>query len=351
MSLKLDKIIKEYPDFLIDVSFEAETGQILTLLGPSGCGKTTILHIIAGFIQPDRGRILLNNRDMTYLPPHMRKVGLVFQDYSLFPHMNVFNNIAFGLKMQRWNKKTMEDRVKELLHLIRLSRYEPRIVTELSGGEQQRVALARALAPNPDILLLDEPLSALDARLRKDLRKEIRRIQQELKITTIYVTHDQEEALAISDKIAIMDNGSVEQTGTPFDIYHKPTTRFVANFIGITNQIHARVSRQDGEYLILVSREGELRVKCGNHAKVGSRVMLFIRPEKCSISKKHHGTNAISGIITHCEFLGDSTSITLKSQQGLYTVKLGGALSCKTDEKMTFTFSPEDCWILNEEDN
>ncbi|GAH85320.1 unnamed protein product, partial [marine sediment metagenome] len=201
MSLRLDGIKKRYPDFKIDVSFNANDGEILTLLGPSGCGKTTTLHIIAGFIEPDEGRIFLNDNDVTYLPPHMRNVGLVFQDYALFPHMNVFSNIAFGLRMHGWSKKDMEKRVKNLLHLIRLLKYENRIVTELSGGEQQRIALARALAPNPDILLLDEPLSALDALLRKELRSEIKRIQRELKITTVYVTHDQEEALALSDKI------------------------------------------------------------------------------------------------------------------------------------------------------
>ncbi|RKX99958.1 MAG: ABC transporter ATP-binding protein, partial [Spirochaetes bacterium] len=214
MGLIVKKLQKAYPEFFMDISLEVKKGELLTLLGPSGCGKTTTLNLIAGFLNPDTGQIILNGEDITNLPPHKRKIGIVFQDYALFPHMNVYKNIAFGLKMSGIDEKRIRKRVEELLRLTKLESYEKRSVTTLSGGEQQRVALARALAPNPELLLLDEPLSALDAKLRKELRGEVRRIIKEIDLTTIYVTHDQEEAMALSDRIAVMKDGKIEQTGT-----------------------------------------------------------------------------------------------------------------------------------------
>ncbi len=346
MSLRLTGIKKHYPDFKIDISFNANDGEILTLLGPSGCGKTTTLHIIAGFIEPGEGRIFLNDHNVTYLPPHMRNVGLVFQDYALFPHMNVFSNIAFGLRMHGWSKKDMEKRVKNLLHLIRLPKYENRIVTELSGGEQQRIALARALAPNPDILLLDEPLSALDALLRKELRSEIKRIQRELKITTVYVTHDQEEALALSDKIVVINDGHVEQAGTSYDIYNRPKTRFVAHFVGITNMINARVTGSDGYFTELTSPEGSFTVHFPKKLARGSDVVLFVRPEKCLVKKDGKNMNTVSVRIINFEYLGDSTVITLSLKNHIFTAKLFGTSSFTVGETVKLTFAPEDCWIL-----
>ncbi len=348
MLLRLTGIKKHYSDFDIDLSFDAEHGQILTLLGPSGCGKTTTLHIIAGFIEPDRGKILLDNREITQIPPHRRNVGLVFQDYALFPHMNVFGNISFGLRMQRWGNIEINKRVKDLLHLIQLEGYEKRIVTDLSGGEQQRVALARALAPNPDILLLDEPLSALDARLRKDLRKQIRRIQRELHLTTVYVTHDQEEALAISDKIVIMNNGRVEQTGTTLDIYHRPKTKFVANFVGITNFIQARVTKKDGEYIELESPEGTLFIHYSREISIGADTLLLIRPEKCTLVHDRKNKNTVTGIIEDCEFLGDCTVLTVKLKKSTLTARLSDSSVCRIGDEIMISFSPEDCWILED---
>lgn len=345
MGLELHEIKKIYSDFTIELSFQASTGEILTLLGPSGCGKTTTLHIIAGFIQPDRGRILLNGSDMTNIPPHRRSVGLVFQDYALFPHMSVFGNVSFGLRMQGWERKRAEQRVKDLLRLVQLHGYERRIVTELSGGEQQRVALARALAPEPEILLLDEPLSALDARLRKELRGEIKRIQRELGITTVYVTHDQEEALALSDHIAVMNDGRVAQTGTPYDIYMRPEHSFVADFVGITNAISAQVSRREGDLLVLSSKEGELRVRCETDHTSGRRVTLYVRPEHFRVNGPDE-KNSISGSITNCEYLGDTTVVTLRSAHGQYTAKLFGTAHCRTGQTVHIAFSPDDCWIL-----
>jgi ABC-type Fe3+/spermidine/putrescine transport system ATPase subunit len=345
MGLELRKIKKTYPDFIIDLSFQASTGEILTLLGPSGCGKTTTLHIIAGFIMPDSGHILLNEADMTNIPPHRRSVGLVFQDYALFPHMSVFGNVSFGLRMQGWGKKKAEQRVKDLLSLVQLHGYERRIVTGLSGGEQQRVALARALAPEPEILLLDEPLSALDARLRKELRGEIKRIQRELGITTVYVTHDQEEALALSDHIAVMNDGRVAQTGTPYDIYMRPEHPFVADFVGTTNTISARVRGRDGDLLVLSSQEGELRVRCETDHTRGREVTLYVRPEHFRVNGPD-AKNSISGRITNCEYLGDTTVVTLQSAHAQYSAKLFGTAHCSTGQTVRITFSPEDCWII-----
>ena len=346
MSVQLQNITKRYPDFFIDVDFSAAKGEIVTLLGPSGCGKTTTLHIIAGFIPPDTGKIFLNGRDVTSLPPHGRRVGLVFQDYALFPNMNVHRNIAFGPRMQGWSNKQITSRVKELLSLIRLPGSEQRSVTELSGGEQQRIALARALAPNPELLLLDEPLSALDARLRKQLRSEIKRIQRELELTTIYVTHDQEEALAISDRVVVMQNGHIEQAGTSFDIYHRPKTRFVAEFVGITNMLAARVSGMKGRFVRLESLEGRFLAGFDGALESGQEVTLLVRPEKCTLNNENTGGNRVRGKITECEYLGDSTVISLVLKQALFRVKLFGPLSCRVGEEVQVSFLPEDCWIL-----
>jgi ABC-type Fe3+/spermidine/putrescine transport system ATPase subunit len=262
--------------------------------------------------------------------------------------MNVFGNISFGLRMQRWGKVEIKRRVKDLLHLIQLEGYEGRIVTDLSGGEQQRVALARALAPNPDILLLDEPLSALDARLRKELRKQIKRIQRELNLTTIYVTHDQEEALAISDKIVIMNNGRVEQAGTTFDIYHRPKTKFVANFVGITNFIQARVAKTDGKYLELDSSEGTFFIHYEREIPIGSNTTLVIRPEKCKIGDDRKYKNTVTGRIEECEFLGDSTVITVKLKNSKLTARLSEDSLCSVGDELKISFAPEDCWMLED---
>lgn len=346
MSLTLRDVKKSYPDFEIDVSFTAEKGELLTLLGPSGCGKTTTLHIIAGFILADRGEIIINRQSVNKQPPHMRRVGLVFQDYALFPNMNVSRNIAFGLRMHGWNKKETEKRVLELLHLIRLLGYEKRNVTELSGGEQQRVALARALAPGPRILLLDEPLSALDARLRKDLRSELKRIQRELHLTTVYVTHDQEEAFVLSDKIVVMREGHVEQIGNASDVYNRPETRFTADFVGMSNKISARVIRQNGETAELESTEGHFTVYFPGKLKTGLKVTILVRPEKCVLLKEKKGANAVTGMVKNYEYLGESTYLEVSAKNSMFTAKLPGKVSFTTGEKVSIGFSPEDCWIL-----
>lgn len=370
MSLELKNVIKQYPEFTMELSFRVETGELLTLLGPSGCGKTTTLHLIAGFIMPDSGSIEIDGIDITAIPPHFRRVGVVFQDYALFPNMNVYNNIAFGLRMHDWERAAIRKRVKELLELVKLEGFEKRTVTQLSGGEQQRVALARALATNPRLLLLDEPLSALDANLRKELRAEIKRIQRELNITTVYVTHDQEEALALSDRIALMHDGRIEQTGTPSDIYNCPETLFVANFMGMTNRIGGIVKQKIENRVELDTPEGKFYATLRDKINTGSSATLLFRPEHCRITQIEKATeikalqkpvaNSISGTITSCEYLGEKTLIQIETENGRY----GALLPCgshpeltprgsnpeqkklRIGNRVTIKVDPEDCWIL-----
>ena len=230
-------LVKQYPEFTLYLDCEVPQGSLTTLLGPSGCGKSTALSVITGIEDQQQGSIILAGRDISHVPPWDRNIGLVFQDYALFPHMSAGANIAYGLHIRSVSRQEIKRTVAHLLELIGLEGYEHRRINELSGGEQQRIALARALAPKPDLLLLDEPLSALDAKLRVRLRAEIQRIQRELGVTTIYVTHDQEEALDISDEIIVMNRGRIEQVGTPQEIYHKPQTLFCGTFIGTSSQI------------------------------------------------------------------------------------------------------------------
>ena len=372
MSLFLDKVRKRFPEFLLDVSMSAERGTLLALLGPSGCGKTTTLHIIAGFIEPESGSIALDGRSVVGLAPHLRGIGLVFQDYALFPNMDVRGNIAFGLEARGRGRAEVARRVGELLRLARLDGYERRKVTELSGGEQQRVALARALAPEPGLLLLDEPLSALDARLRKELRVEIRRIQRELGVTTVYVTHDQEEALAIADSVVVMRGGKVEQAGTPFEIYHRPVNGFVAGFVGISNRVSGRVTGRRGGVLTIKGPEGIFRARARGTSGVltgtagpalagtagpvltGTEVILVFRPEKCAIARAGgppaiRGANVIEGKVASCEYLGDSTLIEVRSGGGSYGVKVPGFAACGIGERVSVSFLPVDCWVLRKD--
>lgn len=242
--LTLSNIKKSFGSVQVvhDFNMAIEKGEFVSFLGPSGCGKTTVLRMIAGFEIPTGGSIVINGKDQTTLRPNQRNIGMVFQAYALFPNMNVYENVAFGLKVAGKPKAEIDARVKEMLQLIHLEHLADRYPYQMSGGQQQRVALARALAPKPEVLLLDEPLSALDAKIRVSLREEIRQIQQKLGITTIFVTHDQEEALSISDRIVVMNAGRADQIGSPFDIYNTPATRFVASFVGTLNLIDAIVA-------------------------------------------------------------------------------------------------------------
>ena len=284
-----------------DVSIAIEQGEFFTLLGPSGCGKTTLLRCIAGFETPTSGSIHLSGQDITYTPPNARPVNTVFQSYALFPHLSVADNIGFGLKMQGKPKAEVNKAVERVLALVKLEEFANRLPQQLSGGQQQRVALARALAPEPEVLLLDEPLSALDLKLRKEMQSELKRLQTETGITFIFVTHDQEEALTMSNRIGVMSAGALLQVGTPHDIYDRPVNRFVADFIGETNFLEGRV--EDAK--VRIGTGDLLAVPLDGHS---GTVTLAIRPEQVSVSAANGG---ISARIIDATYLGTDTHYTL----------------------------------------
>ncbi|MCJ8238734.1 ABC transporter ATP-binding protein [Peteryoungia algae] len=283
-----------------DFNMAIDQGEFISFLGPSGCGKTTVLRMVAGFETPSAGAIVIDGKDQTSLKPNQRNIGMVFQAYALFPNMNVFDNVAFGLKIAGQPKADIEKRVKEMLSLIHLDQLADRYPYQLSGGQQQRVALARALAPKPQVLLLDEPLSALDAKIRVSLREEIRQIQQQLGITTVFVTHDQEEALSISDRIVVMNAGKADQIGTPFEIYNRPTTRFVASFVGTLNVLDAVVTDQFAGIVRVGDRT--LAIKEAIPAANGSTIQLAMRPEAGMLAGADDAT--VHGRVTSSQFLG-----------------------------------------------
>ena len=274
--LTLSNIKKSFGSVQVvhDFNMAIEKGEFVSFLGPSGCGKTTVLRMIAGFEIPTGGSIVINGRDQTTLRPNQRNIGMVFQAYALFPNMNVYENVAFGLKVAGKPKAEIDARVKEMLQLIHLEHLADRYPYQMSGGQQQRVALARALAPKPEVLLLDEPLSALDAKIRVSLREEIRQIQQKLGITTIFVTHDQEEALSISDRIVVMNAGRADQIGSPFDIYNTPATRFVASFVGTLNLIDAIVADSSSNTI----QVGEQQITLQKPVNAANGCLLYTSP-------------------------------------------------------------------------
>ena len=299
--LSVKNINKYFGDFqaLKNVNFDVKEGEFVCILGPSGCGKTTLLRVIAGLESQSEGLINQNNKDISLLPPDQRDFGIVFQSYALFPNLSVKNNISFGLKTRKQNKETINKRVDELLKLVGLSDHINKFSAQLSGGEQQRVALARALAPSPGLLLLDEPLSALDAKVRQHLRLEIKNLQRQLGVTTIMVTHDQEEALTMADRIILMNNGVIEQEGSPQDLYSKPKTAFSANFIGTTNLFKAkRISDNSLEI------KGST-LECNESIK-DEFLTVTIRPEDIKIAQTGNEKNILKGTIKELEFLGSN---------------------------------------------
>lgn len=268
-----------------DVSFSVKKGEILSLLGPSGCGKTTVLKIVAGLVRPDSGSVLLSGRDITDLPPERRGFGMVFQNYALWPHMTVFDNVAFGLRMRRYSDAEIRKRVKEALELVRINGLENRYPSQLSGGQQQRVAIARAIAPNPEAILLDEPLSNLDAKLREELRHELRAIIKSIGITAIYVTHDQLEALSLSDRIAVMKDGRILQIGTPREVYEEPVDEFVATFLGESVPAKGSVKAVNGSKAVVELDDGmEVEGRAVHAVRPGDRALVIFRPESIAMS-------------------------------------------------------------------
>ena len=303
--LTLTNIQKSFGQVQVVKNFNMniEKGEFVSFLGPSGCGKTTVLRMIAGFETPTGGNLTINGKDQRPLKPNQRNIGMVFQAYALFPNMTVHDNVAFGLKVAKAPKSEIDSRVKEMLGLIKLDHLADRFPYQMSGGQQQRVALARALAVKPQVLLLDEPLSALDAKIRVSLREEIRAIQQKLGITTVFVTHDQEEALSISDRIVVMNGGKADQIGTPFEIYNTPATRFVASFVGTLNLIEAKVVDPAANRIAIGDQGITLRQSVATF-KAGDTVSLALRPEAGSLSDTIKSDTALTGQVASAHFLG-----------------------------------------------
>jgi len=332
-----------------DFDLHVEKGELVSFLGPSGCGKTTTLRMVAGFEVPAAGTIVLNGQDITNKTPNQRNVGMVFQAYALFPNMTVGDNIGFGLKVAKKSKEEITERVREMLGLIRMPELGNRYPYQLSGGQQQRVALARALAIQPQVLLLDEPLSALDAKIRVQLRAEIRAIQRKLGITAIYVTHDQEEALSISDRIVVMEAGNIEQIGTPFEIYNFPQTGFVANFVGTLNAVEAEVVDPTSNILrvdgVSLQAEGGLEGR-----RSGDKVMIAIRPERINFAAEQKKANLLDCTIENITFLGSIVRIQIvigRTRFYMDTFNNPHLALPKIGEKEQVTCSREAILILN----
>jgi putative spermidine/putrescine transport system ATP-binding protein len=330
-------------DFTLDI----EKGSLVSFLGPSGCGKTTTLRMIAGFEQLDTGTIQLDGSDITTVPPNRRDIGMVFQAYALFPNMTVRENIAFGLQMKKTSKMEIRKRVDAVLEMVRLQDTARRYPHQLSGGQQQRIALARALAVEPRVLLLDEPLSALDAEVRVVLRGEIRRIQSELAITTVYVTHDQEEALSISDKVVVMNKGLIEQVGTPEEIYRAPMTRFVATFIGTANQFYGVVVGKDSVDCTNVKLSVENLKDFSN----GQSVVVLVRPENIQVQSeqpKRSNWNIIQGEIETITFHGAITRLgaNVSGQRVVADITVANTEAVSLNQKIWLSFPSDACQVM-----
>jgi putative spermidine/putrescine transport system ATP-binding protein len=330
-----------------EFSLDITKGTLVSFLGPSGCGKTTTLRMIAGFEQPDGGTITLDGEDITRVPPNKRDIGMVFQAYALFPNMTVAENVAFGLKMNKTPSAERDRRVKEALEMVRLTQIAKRFPHQLSGGQQQRVALARALAVRPRVLLLDEPLSALDAEVRVALRGEIRRIQTQLAITTVYVTHDQEEALSISDKVVVMNMGRIEQIGTPEIIYRQPSTRFVASFIGTANQFHGKYDGKNQVQCEMVL----LNVGEQPTFSSGAEVVVLVRPESIQLKLERDsrpGSNSIQGVIETVTFHGAVTrlGVNIGDQRVVADVTISSGTPISLGEQVWLSFLNSSCQVM-----
>lgn len=354
-SVKIKNVSKTFGHIhgVKDLDLHIKAGEFFTFLGPSGCGKTTTLRMIAGFYYPTEGKILFDDFDVTRLQPNKRNIGMVFQNYALFPHMTVDENIAFGLQVRKFSKSEIKQKVDRIRGLVHLSQYGNRKINELSGGQQQRVALARALVIEPDILLLDEPLSNLDAKLREETRVEIKRIQSELGVTTIYVTHDQMEAMSMSDRIMVMENGNVRQIGTPQEIYNRPSNRFVANFIGETNLIEATIDAVNGDDiqvktasgLVLTGRKQQSSLTLTH--MIGDKVFISIRPESIN---QGTGENTLTGKISFVEFTGISVNYIVECLDFSLKVmitNMNGQLK-KIGEDITLNIAQDSLYFLGE---
>jgi spermidine/putrescine transport system ATP-binding protein len=338
-----------------DLTLEIREGEFLTLLGPSGCGKTTTMRMVAGFEEPDQGDILLRGEDVVGVPPNKRHVNMCFQNYALFPHMDVQQNIEYGLKLKNVGKEERARKVEEMLGIVRLEGYEHRRPGQLSGGQQQRVALARALVNEPAALLLDEPLGALDVKLRKQMQLELKRIQHELKTTFVYVTHDQEEALSMSDRIAVMNAGVVEHLGSPREVYERPATPFVADFVGVLNAAELTVSSVSGDRAVLTLNDHDRFVAPAQGLDLveGTPVLAAVRPERVSIKKGDADAgdgSRLSGTVSQVVYLGTLTQFFVDSATGrpfvVHELSTEGGEAVDAGDAVTLTWPAEDTSIL-----
>jgi spermidine/putrescine ABC transporter ATP-binding subunit len=350
--VKLDNIVKSYGSTVAvnDVSLDIKEGEFLTLLGPSGCGKTTTLRLISGFIQPTSGAIHFGDKDVTGIAPQHRQIGMVFQDYALFPHLTVSENIGFGLVERRYEKAAIKKRVDELLALIKLEEAADRYPSEISGGQAQRVAVARAVAHPPSVLLMDEPLGALDLKLRETMQTELRRIQQELGITAVYVTHDQSEAMNMSDRIVVMNAGIIEQIGSPKGIYANPQSVFVANFIGQVNILNCHVTTHADKTTELDYHGQKITAQNEKSLRQGTAIFLAIRPEDIKITARAAGKsqNSLKGVVSEALFSGNvmKISVTLDSGDVIKVECQPKANSFDIGDHVYVNWLPEDCNIL-----
>ncbi len=341
------------------ISFEVPQGRFFTLLGPSGCGKTTTLRCIAGLERPDGGEITLDERPVyssrqgLFVAPNQRGIGMVFQSYAIWPHMTVFDNVAFPLRVGRrgLSRAAVAERVRGALAVVRLDGLEQRPATKLSGGQQQRLALARALVREPHVLLLDEPLSNLDAKLREQMRLELRQLQRQLGLTTIYVTHDQVEALSMSNVVAVMHEGRIVQVGPPRDIYERPQTRFVADFIGLTNLIPGQVVGPDGDLYRVDTAQGPLRCTIAGGAAPHSDVLVSIRPEDVAIRDGGTEPGAWDATVEHVVFLGESVDCRLAVGGLMLRAHAHPSLRVRRGDRVSLAFNPERCVAIRPEDD
>ena len=353
--LRLAHVTKRFGDTAAvdDISFDVPRGSFATLLGPSGCGKTTTLRMIAGFYDPDAGDIVLGGRRINELPAHRRGTAMVFQDYALFPHMTVRGNVSYGLRLAKVAKDELARRVNETLDFVGLGKLGDRWPNQLSGGQQQRVAVARALVLRPEILLLDEPLSNLDAKLRVQLRWELRTLQQQLKMTFVYVTHDQDEALSLSDWIAVMNAGKVEQHGAPWDIYYRPKTAFLADFVGAVNLVPGTVQKLTGDEAVIAfgSRAIAVRVPSGLALAVGREVRLCVRPEALALRPPSADPDGVRlpGVVARRAFLGDLMRywVTVDGREWIVDQPDPGA-AADFDGPVTVAVKPERIHVIAE---
>ena len=361
--VRLESVTKRFGDFVAvdDMSLEMPPGEFFSLLGPSGCGKTTTLRMIGGFEEVTEGKIFLGDTEVTDLPPFKRATNTVFQSYALFPHLSVFENIAFGLRRRGTSTKEIRHQVAFMLKLVELPGYEERRPTQLSGGQQQRVALARALVNNPQVLLLDEPLGALDLKLRKQMQIELKRIQSEIGITFIFVTHDQEEAMTMSDRIAVMRQGRIEQLGAPEELYERPATEFVAGFLGVSNLLDGEVASRDDRYAEVRLADGTMLRAPSSALNGETKVRLGIRPEKLrviaigddSVAGFDGESNAIEGTVLDASYIGVSTQYLVKTADGhtltVYAQNLetGGASEVLADgQRVRLTWKPQHTFVI-----